>query len=675
MAARRRDFASIPLKRHETPLAAPEVEWALIFVVSGLTSGGVQALGNTMYKFTCVLLASTAFCATALAQNDQAENDPIRLDPVDVVGLRPLGIDDVTSSVTVMTAEDLAVRRSPYVADQLRGVPGLGVSRSGSSGGLTQIRVRGAEANHTLVLLDGIEISDPVTGETDFGLLQGLPLDRVEVARGEHSSLYGSDAIGGVVALSTQSEPTTSARAELGTQETYRADGSVGGKLGSTQWIGAASAFSTAGIDTSGRDDEKDGSDSYSVLGTARHDLETLGTLSGLATYRRSTSQTDPDLDFDGLLDNADRETVSDQWILGTGWAVSGFGVDHQLNASFSSVERENRADGQETDTTTGERAKFSYSPAITHELENGSLDLAGLIDWESEDYKRRGTASSFGDPNQTQTFETLGVASEVRLNLNALDLSASIRHDNNDGRFDDATTWRIGGAYSFTPAVRLRASAGEGVKNPTFTELFGFYPGSFIGNPDLLPESSTSWEIGLDSQFGPVQTSLTYFQADLENEIYTAYTSTFASTPMNRTGDSERSGVEFAANWMVDEAVSVSASLSNISSENETGVEEIRVPEWTGSIAINWQSQVTDGFRAGLALDYVGEQLDTDFGTYQTVTLDSYILVSGTAEYPISDSLSLTLRGENLLDEEVTDVFGYHAPGAAAFIGLKLRS
>ena len=164
MAARRRDFASIPLKRHETPLAAPEVEWALIFVVSGLTSGGVQALGNTMYKFTCVLLASTAFCATALAQNDQAENDPIRLDPVDVVGLRPLGIDDVTSSVTVMTAEDLAVRRSPYVADQLRGVPGLGVSRSGSSGGLTQIRVRGAEANHTLVLLDGIEISDPVTG-------------------------------------------------------------------------------------------------------------------------------------------------------------------------------------------------------------------------------------------------------------------------------------------------------------------------------------------------------------------------------------------------------------------------------------------------------------------------------------------------------------------------------
>lgn len=668
MAARKRESAH----PFETTWNAPRRaggDAGYLIVVSSLLPAECGLSGNTMRSTVFALLISTSLTAPALALDAETQ-----LDTIDVVGLRPVETGDVSSSVTLLSAADLAVRNSPYIADQLRGVPGLGVSRSGSSGGLTQIRIRGAEANHTLVLLNGIEISDPVTGETDFGLLQGLPVDRVEVARGEHSSLYGSDAIGGVIALLTTSNAKPMASTEIGTQDTYRADAAIGGTIGDTQLLGALSAFSTAGVDTSGRNGEKDGSDSYSAFGSVKQDLGEMGHLSGLFTYRTSTSETDPDLDYDGLLDNADRETVSDQWMVGANWTASAFGVDHQLNASFNSVERENRADGAETDNTTGERTKLSYSPAISYDLSGGVLGVAGLIDWEREDYERQGVASFFGDPNQSQTFETLGVAAEARYDIDALSLNASIRRDDNDGRFDDATTWRIGAAYDLTGTTRVRASTGEGTKNPTFTELFGYYPGSFIGNPDLLPESSTSWEAGIDQTFGPLSFSLTYFEADLENEIYTAYTPTFASTPMNRTGDSSRSGVELAANWVLNQEVSLTGSLSNISSESDTGADEIRVPDWTGSLAINWQSAVTEGFQAGLALDYVGDQLDTDFGTFQTVTLDEYVLVSGTFEYPISQKLSVTLRGENLLDADVQDVFGYHAPGAAAFIGLKLR-
>merc|ERR1711916_149873 len=101
------------------------------------------------------------------------------------------------------------------------------------------------------------------------------------------------------------------------------------------------------------------------------------------------------------------------------------------------------------------------------------------------------GVASAFGDPNQSQSFETLGMAGELTADIDALSLNASIRHDDNDGRFDEAVTWRVGAAFLVAPSTRFRASMGEGVKNPTFTELFGFYPGSFIGNPDLEPESS----------------------------------------------------------------------------------------------------------------------------------------------------------------------------------------
>ena len=124
-----------------------------------------------------------------------------RLDTVTVSGLRPVADDSLTEDVTVLDEDDLAIRATPFAVDQLRAAPGIGVSRSGSVGGLTQVRLRGAEGNHTLVFLDGIEFSDPVTGETDFGLLSGLDIARIEVLRGEQSSLYGSDAIGGVIAL------------------------------------------------------------------------------------------------------------------------------------------------------------------------------------------------------------------------------------------------------------------------------------------------------------------------------------------------------------------------------------------------------------------------------------------------------------------------------------------
>ena len=136
-----------------------------------------------------MILRLTLLGASALAFNfSVASADEARLlDPVEVTGLRPVEADQATVSVSVLTADELAVRASPNPADQLRGVPGAAVSRSGSLGGLTQVRFRGAEANHTLVLFEGIEISDPVNGDTDFGLLTALPVGRIEVLRGASS--------------------------------------------------------------------------------------------------------------------------------------------------------------------------------------------------------------------------------------------------------------------------------------------------------------------------------------------------------------------------------------------------------------------------------------------------------------------------------------------------------
>lgn len=631
-----------------------------------------------MYKnyLLCCGAAALLFGAVAGAQEADLADANLRLEPIEVAGLRPVEVDDLTGSVTVLSAEDLAMRHAPYLADQLRAVPGVAVSRSGAVGGLTQIRMRGAEANHTLVLLDGIEVSDPVTGETDFGLLSGLNPKRINVLRGEQSALYGSDAIGGIVAIKTGDVNGLRGAAEFGSLDTERGQLGFGLETGSGHIGGALSVFQTNGVDTSGLGGEADGSQSHSGLINGQTDLGQGWTLSGLATYRDSEVETDPDLNFDGALDNADRVSEAGQWL--TGFALSGKAgaVDHLFRGSFNSVTRDNLADGQTTDTTIGQRAKLSYSPSVDWRGGGAEHRLSGLIDYEFEDYTRRGQASFFGDPNQSRGFRSYGLAAEYRLDLGALDLNASARHDLNNDRFDDADTWRLGAAYAFDFDARIRASVGTGIKNPTFTELFGFFPGSFVGNPNLTPETSTGWEIGWDQDFGALQIAATYFSAELEDEIYTAFNPDFTSTARNRTDKSERRGIELGAKWRASDTLNINASATLTTSENDSGEDEIRVPNATASFGFDWRSPNTDGLRVGGALDYVGEQDDFNFGTFPAarVTLDSYILASLTAEYPLSQRISLTLRGENLFDEPAIDVLGFHAPGAGVFVGLKLR-
>lgn len=645
-----------------------------LFVAFVRAFGLALGFGNKlkMLKQSCLISASALLLLPAAAA---AQTAGTLGDEITVTSLRVVDAASATSAVTIIDAEDLAVRNSPYVADQLRAVPGLAISRSGSVGGLTQLRLRGSEGNHTLVLLNGIEISNPVTGETDFGILSGLNASRIEVARGEQSGLYGSDAIGGVVAITTADEGL-SASAEAGSFGTKRAQMGIAGAKNAAKFNLSLSGFDTDGVDTSGMGGGKDGASAYSLLTGGEIALPGNWTISGLASFRRSDVEFDSDTDFDGALNDNDLDSTVDQIILGASLRGQTGNIDHALRASFTDVSTVSNDSGNFSNETIGTRKKVSYSPSVSFASGGADMVVSGLVDLENEDYERIDTDTLFGDSNQAQSFDTLGFAGEARAVIGAAALSGSMRFDDNDGRFDNATTWRIGGAYNFDFGGKLRVSAGTGVKNPTFTELFGFFPGSFIGNPDLNPETSKSWEIGYDHNFGSVQTSLTYFQADLEDEITTVFDASFNSTPANLAGDSERSGIEFAADWAVSDGLNISASLSDIQTEDGSGTDEIRQPGTTGSVSLSWASQVKDGMTGGVSADYVGEQDDFNFGTFPStrVTLDSYVLVSANFAYPINDDFALTLRGENLLDETVQDVFSYNNTGAGVFVGFKLR-
>ncbi len=622
-------------------------------------------------KAALLSAASLSFMLSIPAAGQDASPE----DVVTVIGLRPVPVDDATVSVTVLDRADLEVRDTPTLVDQLRAAPGVAVSRNGSLGGLTQVRIRGAEANHTLVLIDGVEVSDPTTGETDFGLIAGLDPDRIEVARGEQSVFYGSDAIGGVIAITTNQAQGLRASAEAGTNETFRGQAGGGVAFANGAALSASlSAFTTGGVDTSGLGGEEDGSQTLNLAVRGDAPLGDGWRLSGLARISDTEADFDADTNFDGRLEDVDRVSESLSWNLAAALNGQTGRVDHALRAGFTDVTRETFADGVASDETRGERLKLSYSPAV--ESANGETRwrLAGLVDAEYEDYERIAPASFFGDPNQSQSFDSYGLAAEARVTNAGFAANASLRQDVNDDQFDDATTWRVGAAYGFDFGGRARASVGRGVKNPTFTELFGFFPGSFIGNPDLKPETSLGWEIGWDQRVGAFDGSVTYFAAELEDEIFTDFTPSFEATPDNRTGESERSGVEAELTWAASETVRVRASATQIRSENDSGAEEIRVPEWTGALSLDWRSAARPGLRAGLALDYVGEQTDTDFGDGSTVTLDSYVTVSATAAVPLNDRVSLTVQAENLFDAEIVDVFGYENPGATLLIGIRVR-
>ena len=615
--------------------------------------------------FAVALFAGPAFGQTATGAEDVLY----------VTGLRPTPPSEAAASVTVLTLTDLKVRDAPYLADALRAAPGVSVSRSGARGGLTQVRMRGAEANHTLVFLDGVEVSDPVTGETDFGLWSGAGVGRVEILRGEQSALYGSDAIGGVILARSDFTPGVSLDAEAGAFGTKRIDGRAGVADGAFEGAATVSMFSTSGVDTSGAGGERDGSRAVVAGAAAAIDLGRGWRASALLRFADNRVETDSDVDFDGLPDDTDRVGASDQWILGASVEGKAFGTDHLFRINYGRVAREDFADGAFSGETLGERMKFVYSPSISTALGGGRIALSGLVDYEAEDYRRAAIDTTFGDPNQRQSFHTLGLAAEARASFGRLLVAGSVRRDDNEGLFQDATSWRASAQYRIADGGRFRISAGAGVKNPTFTELFGFFPARFTGDPDLAPERSRSLELGYDQTIGRASFSVGWFRAELRNEIFTRFNSDFTSSPANRTGTSDREGVEAQARAELGGGFSVSGAYSQFGSRDDAGDREIRTPRHTASAALAWRAPADPRWRAAAAVDYVGRQ-DDFFFTFpaQRVTLESYVLVSATASLPLTKRLSATVRGENLLDADVVDVFGFAQTGRAVFAGVSIR-
>ncbi|NQX93833.1 MAG: TonB-dependent receptor [Erythrobacter sp.] len=611
------------------------------------------------------------------ATDRQGGENPESVDIVVTANRTSRAISQVGESVTVVGEEDIINRQPTDVLDILRTVPGVTFARNGGTGTNTSVFIRGAASDQTLVLIDGIRINDPSTpgGGFNFGPLLAGNISRIEVVRGSQSVLYGSQAIGGVVNLLTR-EPTEEldvfARAEYGERDTAELVGNVSGRLGPVAASLGATYSRTDGISALSGGTEADGFESLGFNGKLDVALADNVSIDLRGFYA------DSETDIDGFrAPNAD--IVSDRTdFIGYAGLNASF-LDgrfrNRLGFGYTNIDRYNfnrDTDFEEFDAN-GENRRFEYQGVFD------TGDLAEIV-FGAEREESEFRTSSFGAPPTSNDVWINSVYGQLNLApLDGLSVTGGIRYDDHEV-FGSATTFAASGAYSPNDGDTVfRASYGEGFKAPSLFQLF-----SDFGNPDLTPEESDSWDIGVTHSFldGRAQIGVTYFERDGRDEIvFVGCTNNplpACNDPANPrpfgTYDSiartSADGWEFGVALTPVDGFDVALNYSIIDAfDDTTGNRLPRRAEETASLVADYRME--NGFGIGATILIVGDSFDN---TTNTRPVDGYALADVRVSYGITENLELFGRIENVTDEDYETVLGFGQPGRTVFGGVRYR-
>ena len=586
---------------------------------------------------------------------------------------------DTPVSVTIIDQQRIERLDEPLVSALLRLTPSAAVATSGPAGSLTEVRIRGAEANHTLLFVDGIKINDPASADAPrFELLNADIASRIEVVRGPQSALWGSDAIGGVIAINgLDNPPRSAAEAEAGPFGFLRASGSEALTTEKVSVAAAAGFQRATGIDSFNGEGDKDGYRNLS--GRLRATWRPMSNVELEATALALTGYSE----FDGFdpvtfahtdtLDNSRNRLVA-----GRLWASAGSeSTPWRADVATSLLGSSNKnylADTQQN-RTSGTRRNLSaqVERAFTTGAVSHRLILAG--DLERETFHARDTVYG-GLTDQDRSRQHDSVTVEWRSQSKPLSGDVAVRHDFFN-RFKDATTVRASVLAPIIAGFSLAGSYSAGIAQPTFFDLYGFFPSSFAGNPSLKPESSRGFEFSGRYRSGRFRAAVTYYRQRLHDEIVDTFdTTTLLSSTANRIGISHRSGVEAEVGWELGQALRLSANYAYLHATQPGDVtsgqvKELRRPKHSGSIAVDG---VSGKFTYGGSLSFVGQRFDTrDNYPFDRVTLGSYWLADARLAYSIGRGLELFARMSNALNQHYEDVFGYRTEPRAIYAGIRL--
>ncbi len=638
------------------------------------------------------LLLSTALAA----QQSAAPSDTARLGDLVVTATRseePLR--RVPASVSVVSGEELRARGIRFVADWLREVPGVTVVPSGSYGGVASVFLRGGESDYTKVLVDGVPVNLP-GGAVDLANLSTDNVERIELVRGPASVLYGSDAVAGVLHVITRrgaSPGRVHARLLAGNPGTTDLSAGHSGATGAAAWSASLSRFGSSGF--------YDFNNRYrSTVASGRLGLAPApGTDLALAVRYGDHSAAFP-TDYAGVPSDSNQVNTERGLTLGleAGRQVSE-AVELRVAGSLY------RADFGFDDRPdfAADTLGFAFAGTRESRIRRGLVDVRAV--WAptggvraslgvelSEESERQVSfsTSNFGDGRFDSRAEfdrsrgNLGVYAQTRAAATPwLDLHLGARTDRNEV-FGSFLTWRAGAVALPAGGWRAHVAAGSGFKQPTFSEQFARTPFE-VGDPDLSPEHSVSWEAGVERDIGPARVGATWFDQRFTDLVQYTVGAPDAPTYANVARATAR-GLELSAGWSadpVDLSVQWTALRTRVDEAGAPGVgfmpgeRLLRRPAHSLATRAAWRAG--PGLRISADLVWTGARDDVDFGSFPAarVRLDPYTLVGLSADLEVARLASGTLhavaRVENALGEEYRTIVGFPGRGRTVLAGLRL--
>ncbi|GGW80317.1 TonB-dependent receptor plug domain-containing protein [Alteromonas halophila] len=625
---------------------------------------------TTFYKAAGIAaLAGCAFLQPAIAAPTESHFEHITVN-----GSRlALPGAQLAAARTLLTREDITASGAIQVTDLLRGLPGVSIAQSGSPGALTEIRLRGSESNHLLVLIDGVVANDIGQGSLlDLAHLTTANIASIELLRGPQSALWGSGAIGGVLSITTLSASTedgqthVSGRVGAGSRNTTQAALNVATGNDELAFRGYLNRFETDGDNVARTGTEDDGYENLTAGAAFSYALSPEHAFDWRLRY------TDYQNDYDsidsvntGLPADSDNVTDGTQLTSNVRWRYTPVNSDYsgELSWQYHQDKNDNRVAQADAGGTTGRRQQLTW---LNRYDVSDTWQVAAGLDYQRREFEQRGPVN-FGDPNQTRHDTTRALFAEVAGSpVTDWHTSLSARYDDNS-EYDDAVSYRAGLTWDVSRATALFVSVGQAVKTPTFTERFGYFPGSFVGNPDLNVETSREWEVGVRTQVSDTDISISAFDTTLTDEIlgYVFVPALGSATAQNARFDSHRRGLEGSLDYATSLAT-LRVSYTYLDADEQSGnstLAELRRARHQGALSLRSDLGV-EKLSTYLKLSYTGSRQDMFYPPYpqsaRRIALRPYTLASVNIRYTLSPAWQLALRIDNALDTDYEDIVGY---------------
>lgn len=605
-----------------------------------------------------LLLTTAAAVLVPLSAHAGAPDDPADpLDDVVVTATRLPAIAQDTPGARVLDRDAIERRGAVFAADILADMPGLSVVRSGAFGGVAQVRIRGAGPGKTLVLIDGAPVNDPaeVNGAFDFGGFDLADIERIEVLSGPQSSLWGSDAIGGVIAFTTREPDGLAADLEAGSFGTRRgrlAVGTVGDGRALGAWVSHVMSDGISAADARDGASERDGLTSTTVGVRGRYAVSPSVSVDG------SLRWTDAEVDLDGypapafvLADTPDRQT-GEQWSGVARLDLSALGLQHRFSVSAYGLDRE---------TVSDFPSAFDASRhAWRWQAEGTARGVDFVLGAEREETEGRLSTGLTGELGTSSVFATARLEPFERLSL-----TGALRHDATDD-FGSRTTGRLSAALDAGAGVVLSAAWGTGFKAPSISQAVCDYCFAPPPWPALAPETAEGWEaaVGWRSSDRRLEGRATLYRLQVEDQI------AWVAGRYINIAETATDGVELEGRARLGGGFDLTLAYGWTDARDETsGDRLLRVPEHAGSATVGWT-----GERLTTALTVRAESEQADSDGFATVERAGFVTANLTGSYALTDTVTLTARIENLADEAYQQIHGYGEPGRSGYLGLRLR-